>query len=711
MNVRLVWRLESLNMLVPQQYGFRKGRSTVDVLAGLDTAIKTAFAEKRHLLAVFFDLEKAYDTAWRHGILQNLFNAGIRGLMGLFIQFFLSNRTFKVKLGSIVSSLYPQHEGVPQGSVLSCTLFALAINNITSCLPDSVRCTLYVDDFAVYASSAHLPILERRMQLTVNRLCSWSVGRGFKFSPSKSAVMHFTKLRGAFPPPQLSLGNSLLRSVTEVRFLGMILDTKLSWLPHLKNLKAQCLRAMNILKVLSRTSWGADRLTLLRIYRALIRSKLDYGCQLYSSAPTSTLRILDPVHNLGVRLSLGAFRTSPVESLYAESGEPSLHVRRQKLSLQLYARLMGMPRSPVGLMVLNASNDGLFDRPRIHSTFGCRMRRLLDSSCLLSSPVSPTVAYLEPPWTLPINPLCSGLRDIPKSSVYPPHLKSLFLDHLQSHHCDEVPIYTDGSKDGERVSYAAILPSHSFGRVLPPSASIFSAELYGILTALAHTPKYDSRQFVVFSDSCSALEAICNCFSAHPVVREIHRWIRILARSGKTVKLCWVPGHVGIDGNEQADTYARSLTSGSNPATARPLPAKDFYPSIRSYLLEQWQRNWTAIQHNKLRCIKDTIGPWGTSYHSHRRREVLLARLRIGHCRITHQHLLLGEPPPYCGGCVVPLTVDHILTECPEFDGQRTRAFGLHRTRPCLRDLLSDDSETLSATLSFLRDIAVIGSL
>lgn len=71
-NARLMYYLESGNFLTPVQYGFRKVRSTSDALLSLESNICEAFAKFRHQVTVFFDLEKAYDTAWRHGILMNL---------------------------------------------------------------------------------------------------------------------------------------------------------------------------------------------------------------------------------------------------------------------------------------------------------------------------------------------------------------------------------------------------------------------------------------------------------------------------------------------------------------------------------------------------------------------------------------------------------------------------------------------------------------
>ena len=85
---------------------------------------------------------------------------------------------------------------------------------------------------------------------------------------------------------------------------------------HIKDLRTRCLRGLQLLSSLSRLKWEADRTTLLHIYRSLVRSRLDYGCQIYASATASTLKVLDPVHHRGLRLATATFRSSPVVSIY-----------------------------------------------------------------------------------------------------------------------------------------------------------------------------------------------------------------------------------------------------------------------------------------------------------------------------------------------------------------------------------------------------------
>lgn len=110
---------------------------------------------------------------------------------------------------------------------------------------------------------------------------------------------------------------------TESKFLGLVFDRKLSFIPHIEYVRVKCQKAINLLHVVSSFDWGADRTTLLMLYRSLIRSRLDYGCIVYGSARDSYIKRLDPIQNQALRLSLGAFRTSPIVSLEVESGEPS----------------------------------------------------------------------------------------------------------------------------------------------------------------------------------------------------------------------------------------------------------------------------------------------------------------------------------------------------------------------------------------------------
>jgi len=158
--------------------------------------------------------------------------------------------------------------------------------------------------------------------------------------------MHFCRLRKLHQDPVLTLNGSIIPVVEETKYLGIMFDRKLSFLPHIRYLKDKCTKALNLLRVVAHKTWGADQQTLIHLYRSLIRPKLGYGCVVYGSARGSYLRMLDPIQNHALRLCLGAYRTSPSSNLSVLANEPPLYIRRKRLSMQYCLQLSSTAQNP-----------------------------------------------------------------------------------------------------------------------------------------------------------------------------------------------------------------------------------------------------------------------------------------------------------------------------------------------------------------------------
>ena len=171
----------------------------MDAFSQLTSHVEKAVKKGKHTMAVFFDLEKAYDTVWRSEILHSLHEMGLRGNLPHFIQNFLTDRKFWVRISSSYSDLADQKEGVPQGSVLSVTCFAIAINDIAKTLSKEVNCTLYVDDFTIFVSAKKECTSERLLQNTISKLEKWAKEKGMKFSENKTVFKKFSKKKGLDP--------------------------------------------------------------------------------------------------------------------------------------------------------------------------------------------------------------------------------------------------------------------------------------------------------------------------------------------------------------------------------------------------------------------------------------------------------------------------------------------------------------------------------
>ena len=133
-NIRLTFFLESNELLPAHQFGFRRMHSTVDALNRFTSEVMTALHRKQQVICVSFDIKKAYDKAWRFGIIKTLHDMGLRGYLPAFIKKILHNRTFRARIGYSMSEQLQLEQGIPQGSVLSCSLFSIAISGVLAVL-------------------------------------------------------------------------------------------------------------------------------------------------------------------------------------------------------------------------------------------------------------------------------------------------------------------------------------------------------------------------------------------------------------------------------------------------------------------------------------------------------------------------------------------------------------------------------------------------
>ena len=675
-NERLVWYLEKNGLLAKQQCGYRSNRSTVDHLVRLETFIRDAFIHNQHLVAVFFDLQKGYDTTWKYGILKDLHNMGLRGNLPIFIGNFLSDRTFQIHLGTILSDkIFHQEEGVPQGAILSTTLFNVKINDIVKQVDPGVECSLYVDDFVIMYRSPTIDAIQRKLQHTIHRLEKWTLENGFTISKNKTVAMHFCPDKKCMDPV-LKLENDPIQFVKEAKFLGLIWDTKLTFEPHIKYLKARCQKSLNILKVLSRTEWGADQTTLLKLYRSLVRSKLDYGCLVYGSASKTALAKLDPVHNQGLRLSLGAFRSSPVESLYVEALEPPLEIRREKLALQYILKLKANPENPA------------YDVVKID----------VEEIAINSVPDVPI--WDSEPVTVDFT-----LSEFDKSSTSTV-FKSRF-NEVKQKYLDFCHIYTDGSKVETKVASAYVCPYGTRGYRLRDGCSIFTAEVEAINKALTYVKVSTKQSFVIFSDSMSVLQAIESQESKNPLVNRVLEACQKILSDGKFITFCWLPSHRDIRGNEDADRAAKDALSKAQPEKFE-LPCTDVFMKIQPFISSLWQKRWDKEVANKLHAIMPQIDDKYYSGCKNRKDEVIINRLRIGHTRLTHSFRMENRPnPPLCDQCEGDheLTVKHILIECNFLKIIRRRHYDVTDLNQLFKTVSS------KRILDFVKDIGLYNSL
>ena len=253
--------------------------------------------------------------------------------------------------------------------------------------------------------------------------------------------------------------------------------------------KARAQKRIALLKCVSGKSFGADRLILLRMYKALIRPILEYAAVSPDRPGSRIIDSLECVQNTALRIATGALRTSPVRSLQVDTNVAPLSLRKQDLSLRFYLKVQGDNRHPCREVIEMESNQHVYEGLSVHY-----MRRIagfpashrLSTMCQelgLRIPRNTVNSRgLIYPWLLPDVNTMMLLDD--KRHMTETDIQSAFQDVLTQYPGFR-RFYTDGSKtDGSTGCAAFTVNNAFFSHKLVPYMSVFTAELVAIREAL-----------------------------------------------------------------------------------------------------------------------------------------------------------------------------------------------------------------------------------
>lgn len=676
---RLRWYLETNNYISPWQYGFRQFRSTQDHLSNFVTKICDALIDNQFQITVALDIEKAYEMAWIFRLLRILEKKkNIRGNMLAFIKNFLSDRKIQVRVNQTYSDTTTIENGFRQGAVLSVILFLVDINDVFDYIPNPVKGRLFADDLTVSCTGKNLKLTAHLMQKTLDSLQIWSEESGFKFSRSKSEAITFGR---GYKKKDISLrlDDKDIKQVNHIKLLGLYIDEKLTWKVHIKKLVSECQKRINLLKVISSTQWGADKQSLLLAYRALIRSKIDYKASLYDTAAAYRLKELDSIHNLALRLSVGAYRTSPIYSILAETEEMPLHLRRKEILLNTMIRAQAHTddpafehtvRKPVTDLEYSIKTKTLRP-PRV------RFKSEIDKFNISTPKVIPRKQSAIPPWVKFTMPIDLELSEMQRSITTERTFRSRFLAIAEKYQ-DYTSLYTDGSVKEGRTSCAVVYNNNRLGFRLQDFYSIYTCEATAILKALITAENNpELGHIAIFTDSMTSLTALSNLESTSPLILAIQQKVyHLIINCNRNVRLIWVPSHQGILGNEEADKVAKEAinkdTIDNLPVTTHTETKKYIKSEIKKHWKEVW-KDWAKENNPNLAEIRNSDQDPNPADSMYRRDQVVISRLRIGHTKITHAHLITKDTKNRCKYCGTEITVRHLLTECPNLEVIRTK--------------------------------------
>jgi hypothetical protein len=264
-------------LISDQQHGFMRKRSTLTNLLEFHSDIMDTLVARGQLDCVYTDYSKAFDRVSHPILLAKLQSLGVDGALLSWFASYLTGRMLRVCLSNTVSSSFVALSGVPQGSHLGPILFNIFINDLLTVF-DGVGVVMFADDLKIYRvikSADDCSVLQRN----VDALLDWCSGNALALNVAKCQVVRFYKIKSPIIYTYRMDGEEL-ESVSQVRDLGVQLDTGLTFVPHINSMVDRALRTLGFVLRLCRSFTKVS--TFVNLFTCLVRPQLEYNSVLWS---------------------------------------------------------------------------------------------------------------------------------------------------------------------------------------------------------------------------------------------------------------------------------------------------------------------------------------------------------------------------------------------------------------------------------------------
>lgn len=272
-----------LNVIPDDQFGFRKGHSTTHQLARVKSYIKSKLRNKESIGMVVLDIQKGFDSVWHVGLIHKMGYYGFPDYLSKLINSYLTDRTFKVKVGSSLSSKFNIKAGVPQGAVLSPLSYNLYTADIVNVNHDC-ELAMFADDTAIYAADKDVDVVLQNLQSTLNNVSDYFKLWNITINSDKTQAIYFSMRRAErFLPTNkfVTLNNQQVIWKKEIKYLGLLLDTKLTFSKHIED---KVVKTENIVRVLYPLLSKRSKLSVknkMTIFKVIILPMMLYAAPVW----------------------------------------------------------------------------------------------------------------------------------------------------------------------------------------------------------------------------------------------------------------------------------------------------------------------------------------------------------------------------------------------------------------------------------------------
>ncbi|CAK9798609.1 Retrovirus-related Pol polyprotein from type-1 retrotransposable element R1 (Fragment) [Anthophora plagiata] len=565
-------------------------------------------------------------------------------------------------------------------------------------LPAHTQIAQYADDIAISVSRGNLDLARNETERVVSTIQHNLHLLGLELSAPKTEILTFNKT--VIHPNTISfkIGDQSVKNQKQARFLGIQLDNKLRFDCHIQHLQVICTKVLNIIKFFRDTWWGCDPQTLLNIYKALIRSRIEYGSFWYFPTHNKKLRnTIEKIQRNAIKLALGLRRSTPSNVVLAEAKIPSIKNRIKYLAGRYSLRVLKKKKRSNPMM------DYITEHVEKDGEAKARGQREVKKTIMHDcwQDLKHIMKRTESHYTYPIFEANYDVQftqvntnqtigQLIQNSPTPAHE---FIDIIETHYPRHIHIYTDGSKgkDAKATSAACVSLQLNEKNVisLDSSASTFTAEAAGIWMATELANRDPTNSYIIWTDSYGVLQALNNNPNdAHLNIHivEIKKNILKFQRQNTANKIwiCWIPSHTGIPGNEIADQIAKKATK-IEPDQRWKIPHEDFYSTLKDKMWRETEEEWKQQATTKGKKYFDYYyrAERKSWFHGKRLpREITswVGRYRCDHYNIEASLARIGLlDNNTCSCSEEPQDLNHVLWTCPLYTQPRIRM--LHKLK------------------------------